>query len=133
MQKKSGNNNEIKKTINILTGQIDIKVRLNETKTAKEFFGILPISSNVNTWGDEIYFSIPLKADIENGIEEVDIGTIAFWPPGSALCIFFGKTPASQGNKPQAASPVTVIGTIVNTEVIKELKKVRSGEKIYCK
>jgi hypothetical protein len=133
MQKKSGNDNKIKKTINILTGQIDIIVQLNETKTAKELFGILPISSNVNTWGDEIYFSIPLKADIENGIEEVDIGTVAFWPPGSALCIFFGKTPTSQGNKPQAASPVTIIGNIINTEVIKELKKVRSGEKIHCK
>jgi hypothetical protein len=133
MQKKSGNDNKIKKTINILTGQLDIKVQLNETKTAKELFEILPISSNVNTWGDEIYFSIPLKADIENGIEEVDIGTVAFWPPGSALCIFFGKTPASQGNKPQAASPVTIIGNIVNTEIIKELKKVKSGEKILCK
>ena len=133
MQKKSGNDNKIKKTINILTGQLDIKVQLNETKTAKELFEVLPISSNVNTWGDEIYFSIPLKADIENGIEEVDIGTVAFWPPGSALCIFFGRTPASQGNKPQAASPVTIIGNIINTEIIKELKKVRSGEKILCK
>ncbi len=133
MQKKSGNDNKIKKTINILTGQIDIKVQLNETKTAKELLEILPISSNVNTWGDEIYFSIPLKADIENGIEEVDIGTVAFWPPGSALCIFFGKTPASQGNKPQAASPITVIGNIINIEIIRELKKVRSGEKILCK
>ena len=133
MQKKSRNDNKIKKTINILTGQFDIKVQLNETKTAKEFFEILPISSNVNTWGDEIFFSIPLKADIENGIEEVEIGTIAFWPPGSALCIFFGKTPASRGNKPQAASPVTIIGNIINTEIIKELIKVRSGERIYCK
>ncbi len=133
MQKKSGSDNKIKKTINILTGQLDIKVQLNETKTAKEFFEILPISSNVNVWGDEIYFSIPLKADIENGIEEVDIGTIAFWPPGSALCIFFGKTPASQGNKPQAASPVTIIGNIINTEIIKELKKVRNREKILCR
>ena len=133
MQKKSGNDNKIKKTINILTGQIDIKVQLNETKTAKELLEILPISSNVNTWGDEIYFSIPLKADIENGIEEVDIGAVAFWPPGSALCIFFGKTPASQGNKPQAASPITVIGNIINIEIIRELKKVRSGEKILCK
>jgi len=133
MKKSSGNDNKIKKTINILTGKLDIKVQLNDTKTAKELFAILPISSNVSRWGDEIYFSIPLKADIENGVEEVDIGTVAFWPPGSALCIFFGKTPASQGDKPQAASPVTVIGNIINIEIIKELKKVRDGEKIYCK
>ena len=133
MKKSSGNDNKIKKTINILTGKLDIKVQLNDTKTAKELFAILPISSNVSRWGDEIYFSIPLKADIENGVEEVDIGTVAFWPPGSALCIFFGKTPASQGDKPQAASPVTVIGNIINIEIIKEFKKVRDGEKIYCK
>ncbi|NQT66247.1 MAG: hypothetical protein HQ569_01560 [Actinobacteria bacterium] len=132
MQKESGNDNKIKKTINILTGKLDIKVQLNDTKTAKELLGILPISSNVNRWGDEIYFSIPLKENIENGIEEVDIGTVAFWPPGSALCIFFGKTPASQDDKPQAASPVTIIGNIINLEIIKELKKVRNGEKIDC-
>ena len=67
MQKKSGNDN--KKTINILAGKLDIKVQLNETKTAKELFGILPITSNVNRWGNEIYFSIPLKANIENGMK----------------------------------------------------------------
>jgi len=131
MQKKSGNDN--KKTINILAGKLDIKVQLNESKTAKALLGIFPITSNVNRWGDEIYCSIPLKADIENGVEEVDIGTGAFWPPGSSLCIFFGKTPASHGDKPQAASPVTIIGNIVNIEIIKELKKIRDGEKIYCK
>jgi hypothetical protein len=133
MQNKSGNDNKIKKTINILTSKLDIKVQLNKSKTAKELFEMLPISSNVNRWGDEIYFSIPLKADIENGIEEVDIGIVAFWPPGSALCIFFGKTPASHGDKPQAASPVTIIGNIINIEIIKELKEIRNGEKIYCK
>jgi uncharacterized protein len=131
MQKKSGNNN--KKTVNILAGKFDIKVLLNETKTAKELLAILPISSNVNRWGDEIYFSIPLKANLENGVEEVEIGTVAFWPPGSALCIFFGKTPVSTGDKPQAASPVTIIGNIVNIEIIKQLKEIRDGEKIYCK
>ena len=131
MQKKSGNDN--KKTINILAGKLDIEVQLNETKTAKELLGILPITSNVNRWGNEIYFSIPLKANIENGVEEVDIGMVAFWPPGSALCIFFGKTPSSQSDKPQAASPVTIIGNIVNIEIIKELKEIRDGEKIYCK
>ena len=130
MQKQSGNDN--KKTINILVGKLDIKVQLNESKTAKELLGILPITSNVNRWGDEIYFSIPLKANIENGVEEVDVGTVVFWPPGNALCIFFGKTPASQGDKPQAASPVTIIGNIVNIE-IKELKGIRDGEKIHCK
>ncbi len=133
MKKKSADDNKIKNTMNIVAGEHDIKVQLNDTKTAKDLLEILPISSDVSRWGDEIYFSIPLKADIENGIEEVDIGTVAFWPPGSALCIFFGRTPASQGNKPQAASPVTIIGNIINTEIIKEIGKIRDGEKIYCK
>jgi hypothetical protein len=133
MQQKSGNDNKMEKIINIITGKLNIKVQLNNSKTAKELFEILPFSSNVNRWGDEIYFSTPLKAVIENGIEEVDIGTVAFWPPGGALCIFFGKTPASHGDKPQAASPVTIIGNIINIEIIKELKEIRDGEKIYCK
>ncbi|MHB1348025.1 MAG: cyclophilin-like fold protein [Candidatus Humimicrobiaceae bacterium] len=133
MHKKSGNDNKAGKTINILIGKLDIKVQLNETKTSKKLLEILPISSNVNRWGDEIYFSIPLKADIEDGIEEVNVGTVAFWPPGNALCIFFGKTPASQGNKPQAASPVTIIGNILNIEITGELREVRNGEKIYCR
>jgi len=90
--------------IDIITKRYKFKVELNNSKTSKKMLEILPVKSNVNKWGNEIYFSIPMEAELENGIEVLDIGVVAFWPPGSAFCIFFGKTPASTGEKPQAAS-----------------------------
>jgi len=125
-----GQENKLKKTIRISTGNLDIKLQLNETETARSLFEVLPVSSSVNRWGDEIYFSIPLKAGVENGVEEVEIGTVAFWPPGRALCIFFGRTPASTGDKPRAASPVTIVGNIIDPLDMRQLKEVKSGEKI---
>ena len=130
MKNKKNRGSRTKKTIKIVTEKFSIKALLNETRTAEKLIEILPTSSNVNRWGDEIYFSIPLNADIEDGVEEVDVGAVAFWPPGSALCIFFGPTPASTGDKPRAASPVTVIGNIIDTDAVNKLKETRDGEKI---
>ncbi len=121
----------------IMAGKIEViiknhkfKVRLNDSKTSQKILGILPITSYLNTWGNEIYFSVPMKAKLENGIETLDIGAVAFWPPGSALCIFFGKTPASAGEKPQAASPVIVVGSVEDKKSLLALKEIKSGEKI---
>ena len=125
-----GKKDEIENIISIVTERFTIKVKLNDTKTAKKMLKILPAYSRVNKWGDEIYFSIPMKAEIENGVEVVEIGTVAFWPPGSALCIFFGRTPASISNKPQAVSPVTVIGSVIDEESIKNLKEIKDGEEV---
>ena len=118
------------KAIIISADKFEITVQLNETETAKKLIEILPLSSSVSRWGDEIYFSIPMQSEIENGVEEVEVGTVAFWPPGSALCIFFGPTPASQGKKPRAASPVTVVGSFTTEGVIEKLRAAGSGEKI---
>jgi len=122
--------NGIKNIINIVTERFTIKVKLNETNTAKKLLKILPAYSRVNKWGDEIYFSIPMKAEIEKGVEVVEVGTVAFWPPGNALCIFFGRTPASISDKPQAVSPVTVIGSVIGEESIKNLKEIKDGEEV---
>jgi hypothetical protein len=125
-----GKKDEIENIISIVTERFNIKVKLNDTKTAKKLLKILPAYSRVNKWGDEIYFSIPMKTEIENGVEVVEVGTVAFWPPGSALCIFFGRTPASISNKPQAVSPVTVIGSVIGEESIKNLKEIKDGEEV---
>lgn len=116
--------------IEVIIKNYKFKVKLNNSKTSQKILGILPVTSYLNTWGNEIYFSIPMEAELENGVETLDIGTVAFWPPGSSLCIFFGKTPASAGEKPQAASPVTVVGSIEDKKSLPGLKKVKSGEKI---
>ncbi len=117
-------------TINIVFNKITIKAELNNTKTAKKILKALPVKGDANTWGNEVYFSIPIDAGLENGIEIVELGTLAYWPPGRAFCIFFGPTPASKGPEPQAASPVTVIGKISDPNDLRSFKKVRNGDMV---
>ncbi|MDD2206408.1 MAG: cyclophilin-like fold protein [Aminobacterium sp.] len=115
--------------IRIRSGEIEIDATLNNTKTASRISKILPIKSRANTWGEEIYFTIPLIADLEDGKEVVEAGDLAFWPTGSAFCIFLGPTPASQGDEIRPASAVTVIGKVKGD--IQELKKVKNGDPIF--
>lgn len=116
--------------IDIVTKRYKFKVELNNSKTSREILKILPVKSDVNRWGDEIYFSIPMEAELENGVEVLDIGAVAFWPHGNAFCIFFGRTPASTGEKPQAVSMVTVLGKIIGKKNLLNLKRIKSGEEI---
>ena len=114
--------------IKITAGRVSMEAELNDSATAKKIWEKLPIESRGNTWGDEIYFSIPVKAQEENAKEVVDLGDIAYWPPGSAFCIFFGPTPASKGDECRAASPVNVIGKLLGNP--KDFRKVANGEKV---
>jgi len=88
----------------------------------------LPIEARASTWGDEIYFSIPVHLKEQNGQELVVLGDLGYWPPGNAMCIFFGPTPMSNGNEIRPASAVNVWGKIVGDP--KVFKKVRSGSRI---
>ncbi len=107
----------------------EVKVRLEAGPTAEEIWDRLPIEGEAQLWGDEIYFPIPVSTEAEPGArEEVEVGDVGYWPSGNALCLFFGRTPASTGEKPRAASPVTVVGKIV--EGIEDCKLVQDGEKL---
>jgi hypothetical protein len=77
------------------------------------------------TWGDEVYFAIPVTAKPESSRETVEPGDLGYWPPGSAFCIFFGPTPASCGAEIRPASAVNVFGRIRGDATV--FKKVRSG------
>jgi hypothetical protein len=81
-------------------------------RTAQAIWDALPLEAKASTWGDEIYFSIPVDVAPENPREVVEMGDLGYWPPGSAFCIFFGPTPASKGDKIRPASPVNVFGRI---------------------
>jgi hypothetical protein len=116
------------KQIKITVGKIEVEGWLNETETAGKVWESLPITGSINLWGDEIYFEIPVEAGLENAREVVSLGDIAYWPQGSAMCIFLGKTPVSRGKEIRAVSPVNVIGGIKGVE--KLLGKVRQGETI---
>jgi len=116
------------KKITITVGDVKMSAELNGSNTAQKIWDILPIEGRVNTWGDEIYFSIPVKVGLENAKAVVSEGDLGYWPPGSAFCIFFGLTPASQGDEIRPASPVNVFGKIIGDS--KVFKKVSSGAKI---
>ena len=116
------------KTIEVVLNETVIEATLNDTKTAKKLLKILPVKSEINLWGNEIYFEIPMEADLENGKELMDIGNIAFWPSGNAFCIFFGPTPAGDGTQPRAISSVTVIGKITGENWIDKIKKIKSED-----
>ncbi len=108
--------------IAIKVGSIELKAVLNNTRTAKKIAGIIPLKSPFNTWGDEIYFTIPVEADLEpSAQEEVQVGDLGYWPAGNAFCIFFGPTPLSRDGRIIPASAVNIIGKI--TEDATRLKE----------
>jgi hypothetical protein len=118
----------MKREIKISAGQIEVKAYLNVTNTANKVWDALPITASANTWGDEVYFAIPVQTELENAKELVGLGDIGYWPPGKAMCLFFGKTPISKGNEIRPASAVNLIGKIEGDP--KVLKKVKDGETI---
>lgn len=100
--------------IRITVGEVALEAELNDTPTTAKIGEALPIRSSFNTWGDEIYFSIPVDAELDDSAQEVvEIGDLGYWPPGSAFCIFFGLTPVSEPGRIMPASAVNVIGKVV--------------------
>jgi hypothetical protein len=95
------------------TGVADVVVELNDSHTADAIYLALPFEAYVNVWGEEIYFEIPVDMKLENGRKVMEVGDIAYWPEGKALCFFFGPTPVSSGPEPVAISPVTPVGRVV--------------------
>lgn len=114
--------------IKITAGDVVAFAELDETATAEAIWDALPIEARANTWGDEIYFSIPVHLEEESAQEVVEKGDLGYWPVGNAFCIFFGRTPASRGDEIRPASPVNVFGRLEGDPTI--FKGVRSGEKV---
>ena len=108
-----------------LTAEID---EHRNVKTAEAVWKALPIDAIASRWGEEIYFPTQVEAPIEDGQETVELGALAYWPPGKAICMFFGRTPVSIDERPRAASRVNVFGRI--TGDVSVLKKVRDGDRI---
>ena len=115
--------------IAVTAGSVLVAATLNDSSTAEALWNALPLEASANTWGDEIYFRIAVQADEEDGASDVvDMGALAYWPPGQALCLFFGRTPASRGDEIRAASTVNVIGSIEGDATV--LKQVKSGARV---
>ena len=114
--------------IRITAGSVKADALLDDSSTAQAVWDALPLAIAGETWGDEIYFSIPVKAKPERPQETVELGDLAYWPPGSAFCIFFGPTPMSRGAEIRPASAVNVFGRVVGDP--KVFKKVSAGTTI---
>lgn len=121
----------MRKRIHITAGRIETEAELNNSRTARAIQEALPIEGRVNLWGDEIYFSTPLRLELEDGQEVVSAGDLGYWPEGNAVCVFFGPTPVSREDEIRPASPVTVFGRVIGDATI--FKKVAAGTKITIK
>jgi hypothetical protein len=100
--------------VRITAGSVTCTATLHANRTAWAIWNALPIEGRANRWGDEIYFEIGVDLAEDDGQDVVTVGDLAYWPPGSALCIFWGPTPASHAKEPRAASAVNVFGHIAN-------------------
>ena len=100
--------------IAIRIGTLCMEGELNDTPTAQKIAAALPLRTAFHTWGDEIYFAIPVNADLDDSAQDVvEVGDLGYWPPGKAWCIFFGQTPMSQPGKIMPASAVNIIGKVL--------------------
>ena len=111
--------------IRITAGSVSADAILDDSATATAVWEALPLAIPGQTWGDEIYFSIPVRRSPSRRARPSRWATSAFWPPGTAFCIFFGPTPASRGDEIRPASAVNVFGRVQGDPAV--FKRVRSG------
>jgi len=114
--------------LRIVAGSVSMQATLNRSRTARAIWDALPIEAGAQTWGDEIYFKIPVALPEDDARAVVERGDLGYWPPGQAFCIFFGPTPVSQGDECRPASPVNVLGRVDGDP--KAFKTVRAGTRV---
>jgi hypothetical protein len=115
--------------ITITAGMVSLPAMLNNSPSAEAVWAALPIEARANRWGEEIYFEIDVPLEESGDARaEMQVGELAYWPPGSAFCIFFGPTPVSRGQEPRAASKVNPLGKVEGDATA--FTAVRNGEKV---
>ena len=115
--------------IAIATGSVRVEVEFLDTATTQALIDALPFSSKAQTWGEEVYFSTPLKATRESNAQQVVApGTVCFWCEGGAIALPYGPTPISTDERPKLASRCNVLGKLVGDPRV--LAGVRSGDAV---
>ena len=98
--------------IAIRIGEQTFTATLHDTPVADAIWQALPIETSFHTWGDEIYFDTGVSVEPGKTRETVDAGDVGYWPPGRAMCLFYGPTPVSGPGEIRPASPVAVFGRL---------------------
>ncbi len=113
----------------IRSGALEMSADLGDSQTAEALFSILPFSAEAMTWGDEIYFQVPVDQKLDSTARElVQAGDLGYWLSGRAFCIFFGPTPISRGDEIRPASAVNVVGRLIGDAWA--CKAIRDGDLI---
>ena len=121
------------RTIIITINEHKIFAQLSNTPTADAIYAALPFESNAQTWGDEVYFSIPVSNQVleDDAKSVVELGELAFWVEGNCIAIGYGPTPISHRNEIRLAARTNIWA---HTDYdLTSLKNVRSGDHIQVK
>lgn len=122
----------MKSRIQLTSGDLSFEIELTDCMISREILNLLPVHSQANIWGKEVYFSIPMGIVQENNPRvNMENGDIGYYPPLKAICIFFGPTPVSTDNKPRAAAPVSLIGKISGK--MEDLSEIKQGDSVTLK
>ena len=114
--------------IRISAGKVALEAELRDTPTTRALAEALPFEANASMWGDEVYFTTPVSAELEADAKQVvEPGTVCFWTQGDALALPFGRTPISTDERPKLANPCNVLGVIRD---FSGLKSIKAGQKI---
>jgi hypothetical protein len=115
--------------LKVESGAVSLEIELRDTPTAKALAAALPFESTAQTWGEEVYFSTPVSAQLEPDAQQtVEPGTACFWTQGEAIALPYGRTPISTDARSKLAAPCNLIGKVLDD--CKVLAKVRAGSKI---
>ena len=115
--------------IRITAGKVALQADLRDTPTTRALAEALPFEASAQTWGEEVYFSTPVSAQLEPDARQVvEPGTVCFWTEGDALALPFGRTPISTNEKPKLASRCNLLGNIVGDA--KALARIKPGAKV---